>query len=366
MKILFCCGTLNQGGAERVISILASELSKQGHEVEVLLYYKSDICFEFPNDVKISFDEDYIGESSFIKHIYWRRDYIRKSTPDIVLSFLAPFNMINIIATLGLKVPIIVADRNDPRKVPRHFLIRQIRNLLYTFADGIVLQNNSNKNYFSKRIIEKSCVISNPLNLGCYTGAALNVKDKKKEIVSVARVIRQKNPLMLLKAFNEIKDEFPEHKLVYYGSGDLISDLKNQAKKMGISQRVCLNGGTKDVFKKIYKADLFVLTSDYEGMPNALMEAMCIGLPVISTKVSGAKDMIRDGSNGFLVECNDYLQLASKMRILLSNSDLKFKFGKEAVELYKNFDTNIIINQWMSFMKEKIDETHGFDRHHNI
>lgn len=351
MKIMFSDGTLMRGGAERVISILASKLAELGHDVEILLYYDRKICFSINDKVKITSDESFIGKSNIIKHILWRHKYIKIRNPDIVISFLAPFNMVTIMSMIGLNVPIIVADRNDPKRVPENFVIRKVRDFLYEFANGVVVQNNTNKKYFSNKIQNRSKVIFNPVDLKKHEAIALKIKNKEKVIVNVARVIKQKNPLLLLHAFRKITKEFPDYKLVYYGDGDMIDTVKREAECLGIADKVELPGAISDVFDKIQSAELFVLNSDYEGMPNALLEAMCIGLPVISTKVSGAVDVINNEVNGLLVECNDENDLARAIKRMLGNSDLRLRCSENASKLAEQLNVNKITNTWIKYIE---------------
>ena len=350
MKIIFSDFTLLNGGAERVISILANSLCRLGHDIEILLYYDRPISYEIDSKVKIVIAERETRTKSKIKHILYRRNHIKKSGADVVVSFLAPMNMFNIISMAGLKIPLIVADRNDPRKVPTNRIIRVLRNFLYRFADGIVLQNSTNQKYFSKCVQKKSTVIFNPVDLGEYNGAALRCEDKKKEIVSVGRLIKQKNPQMLLNAFSKLADDFPEYKLAFIGDGDMREEIKRAAEQRGLGGRVELNGVTNQVFERIHKSALFVMSSEYEGMPNALIEAMCIGLPVISTKVSGATDVIEHEVNGMVVDCGDERALENAMRKMLLDKELRENCGSNASKLAEQLEVDAIVQQWLDFI----------------
>lgn len=351
LKIMFSDGTLMFGGAERVISILASKLAEIGYNVEILLYYDRPICFKLHNKIKVTSDESYIGKNNIIKHISWRRKYIKEQKPDLVISFLAPFNMVNIVSMFGLNIPLVVADRNDPRKVPENYFTRKCRDFLYTFANGVVLQNNTNKIYFSRKIQKKSRVIYNPIDLKQYTASALKVTNKEKVIVSVARVIEQKNPLLLLRAFKKVSSNFPEYKLLYLGNGDMVNTVAKEAEKLGISDKVDLPGAVTNVFERIQNAELFVLNSNYEGMPNSLLEAMCLGLPVISTKVSGAVDVIKNGENGLLVDCNDEKGLVEAITKMLSDKEFRLKCANNASKLANELNVDKIVDEWVAYIK---------------
>lgn len=356
MKIIFSDATLMHGGAERVISILANSLCELGHDVEILLFFDREIWYTINEKIKITVAEKHIKRKNILSHIVWRRKYIKNAKPDVVISFLAQFNMINIISMLGLKIPLIVADRNDPSKIPTNFILRKLRDFLYRFADRVVVQNESNREYFSLSVQKKSSVIYNPIELGEYSGAALKCDEKENTIVSVGRVIKQKNPLMLFEAFGRISEEFPNYKLVYYGDGVLKNEIRQRAQQLNISERVILPGAVKDVFNKIKNSKLFVMTSDYEGMPNALLEAMCLGLPVISTKVSGATDVIENGKNGILVDCRNVEQLEDAMRKLLRKNELRESMASEAVKLSGQLKTEYIVELWIECINNVIQK----------
>jgi glycosyltransferase involved in cell wall biosynthesis len=356
MKILITNPSLIHAGAERVISILSNSLVEHGHEVELLLYYDQPISYKLDSRVKVTVDEKIIEKSGKLKHLFWRRKYLKNCECDVVISFLAPFNVFNIIAMFGLKKKLIVADRNDPRRIPTNKIMRCVRDFLYRFADGVVLQNSRNRDYFSKSIRKKSTVIFNPVDLGEYIGASLKCEkhEKRKEIVSVGRIIKQKNPHMLLNAFSRLADDFPEYKLAFIGDGDLRDEIKKAAEEKGLGDRVELNGVTNQVFERIHKSELYVMSSEYEGMPNALIEAMCIGLPVISTKVSGATDVIEDGVNGLFVDCNDEEALEQAIRKMLSDEELRNNCGANASKISEQLKVEAITEQWINFIEKVI------------
>lgn len=349
MKILFTDTTLLHGGAERVIALLSNELVRRGYEIEVLLYYDKPIWYNLDKNVKILNDEHFIGKAGVMRHIAFRRKYFKKSDADIIVSFLAPNNMINIISTFFTSKIIIVADRNDPRKTPVNNILRFVRNFLYRFADGIVLQSTNNKEYFSKNVQKKSEIIFNPVDVGEYNRSAL-LTEKKDEIVSVGRLINQKNPFMLMDAYKKILNQHPTYVLTYLGEGDLMDSLKKHAEDLGIAGRVNFLGAVKNVFEYIRFSKLYVMTSDYEGMPNALIEAMCIGVPVVSTKVSGAVDLIAEGVNGRLVNCSDVDELAITMHEMIDNYDKTKDYAVKAVSLNEQLDVVRITDCWLDFI----------------
>ncbi len=353
MKILFTLGALGHGGGERVVSVLSNELVRQGHQVEILLYYDREVWYPLDQKVKVIAEEKETGKKNILSHLLFKRKYVKNNNFDVVISFLAPFNMIAIVSLFGLKTPLIVADRNDPRHVPSNKLVRFARDFLYRFADGVVLQTKANQAYFCKKVQQKSTVIYNPIDLGDATGIGLTAQ-KSKRMVSVARLMRQKNQDMMLDAFCKFQQNHPDYRLTIYGEGDYRPNLEQKIAELGLGQSVDLPGGVKDVPNHIKDAEIFVLSSDYEGMPNALIEAMCVGLPVISTAVSGATDLVIPEENGLLVDCDDTEALAAAMDKMASDGELRKKTSLNAAKLADELTLDKITAQWLQYIKEVI------------
>ncbi len=346
MKLLFTLGALGHGGGERVVSVLASELARIGHEVEIMLYYDREIWYPLNPAVKVVSEEKELGKKGILSHLSFKRKYVKQGGFDAVISFLAPFNMLNIVALFGVKTPLIVADRNDPRRIPSNKLVRLARNFLYRFADCVVLQTKANRNYFAKAIRNKSRVIYNPIDMGKYTGAGLTAQ-KSKRMVSVGRLTKQKNQIMLLEAFCTFAKSHTDYRLTIYGDGDFRPQLEQKIAELGLTQSVELPGGIKNVPEAIKDAEFFVLSSDFEGMPNALIEAMCIGLPVISTAVSGATDLVVTEENGLLTECGNTQELAAAMERMANDPQLRQKTAQKASLLAQELTLDKIAAQWL-------------------
>ncbi|WP_195921505.1 MULTISPECIES: glycosyltransferase family 4 protein [Erysipelotrichales] len=349
-RIVFFDGTLMQGGAERVISILSKSMIKEKYNVTILLYYNEEIFYKLDPNVKVVSVFKNTGSDNILINIKWIRQFL-KSNADIILSFLAPFNMLAIAADFGLKIPIIVADRNDPRKIPSSFLLRKARDFLYLLADGVVIQTTHNRDYFSKYIQRKSAVIYNPISLNDKKGIATKTV-KKKRIVSVGRLMKQKNQLLLLRAFKKVVSMRPGYKLTIYGEGPERPFLEKYILENHLEESVDLPGSVKNVHECIANAEIFVMSSNFEGMPNALIEAMCLGLPSISTKVSGATDLIQDGVNGDLVDLNDEQALADKMIRLIDDDNRRKTYAFNAIELNELLNTETIVKQWIEYINK--------------
>ena len=351
-RYIFFIGTLCGGGAERVVSILSSQMAEQGMPVEVLTYYDKPIAYQVSDKVKITALETFTGSGNKLHNLLQLRKYFKENAK-VVISFLAPFNMMAVAANFGNGIPIIVADRNDPTKIPSNTVLRKLRDFLYIFADGVVVQTKKNQHYFNGIVRKKSVVIYNPIDLGDNAGCALDCP-KEKQFVTAGRLMPQKNQEMMIKAFAAVAKKHPDYQLVIYGEGPSRDKLEKLIEELGVTNQVLLPGNKKNVHDLMKSAEAFVLSSYYEGMPNALIEAMCLGLPCISTKVSGATDLILDHESGLLTEIDHQVEFEKAMLELIENPELKAKFAENAVKLNDALEVSKIMDQWIEFISKTI------------
>ena len=185
-----------------------------------------------------------------------------------------------------------------------------------------------------KALQKKIEVIYNPIFLEDHLVGSSLTTEKQKLIISIGRLETQKNQKMLIRAFSIFERNHPDYQLVIYGEGSQRGELEGLVSELNLTGRVLLPGVVKNVFECLQKAEVFVLSSYFEGMPNTLLEAMCIGVPSVSTKVSGAVDLIEDGKNGYLTEIDDCNMLASRIELLADDPELRFKIGERSSHLY--------------------------------
>ena len=349
-KVVVSCATMGAGGAERVLSVLSYAFADNYDEVIYITWIDVPYFYEIDKRVQKICIENECKSNSLLKKMYWFRKYVQRQHPSIVLSFLDPYNVVVCSSLIFTDVLLIVASRNDPRKVWGDFIHRHIRAIAYRRADGILSQTLSNMQYFRGDLLDKSYVIYNPLFLPReYIGKALGVK-KDKLIVSVARLTCQKNLKMLIKAFSIVHLTHKDYTLIIYGEGPCRSELESFVEEMNLQSNIFFPGATKDVWKKILSAQCFVLSSWFEGMPNSLFEAMSLGLPCISTKVSGAIDFIKSGENGILIDINDYKMMANAITDVIDNASYAYDLGNAASEIYENFKQDKICNKWIDYL----------------
>lgn len=354
MKIVFCTISLKFGGAERCMTILANEFVKNGHEVYFILESNDPSSAYLLNEHiqchpigEIRFNKIH----SFVDPIKKMRNILEDIMPDVIVSFFSNTAVFGWIAQMGLNIPIVFSERNDPQKNETNLTQRIFRAITKHIADYIVFQTEGARTFYGSRIFKKSTIILNPfepLNITNNEGRPQN-----KIISSVGRLTEQKNQILIINAFSRIHQFFPDYKLIIWGDGPLRTKLEEQISMLGLSEKVLLPGTSPSVLNEISDSSLFVLSSDYEGLPNALIEAMCIGIPCISTDCSpgGARELILNNKNGLIVPCNNIDALSEAIKYLLSNPDIARKMGSEAKNIYNRVSVSSIAKQWLDIFE---------------
>ncbi len=359
-KILFVIPSLGSGGAERVISTLSSELAAGGYDVGILLTGNSRIHYELSPKVqltKLECEERYGHLNTAVRYIKRIRDIraaLKENPADVVISFMAENNTDVCLATMGMKVPVIVSERNDPAIDPAGRVKQLLRGLAYHRASGFVFQTPDAQSYFRKGIQDRSCIIYNPLTAKIpepYEG------QRDKRVVSVGRLHKQKNFPMLIEAFAEFSRTYPDYTLEIYGEGPLEESLNQLISEKGLTEKVTLKGFCTDVHEQIRSAAFFVMTSDFEGMPNALVEAMALGMPCISTdcRCGGPRMLTENGKRGLLIPTGDAAALAKAMETLAADPERAKALGDKAAEIKKQVDTQTVVDQWLAYIRHTIE-----------
>ena len=345
-KITIILGSMKRGGAERVISILSRDYAEKGWEVDILLLLFHQIDYKLHPNVRV-FDLTGGEMQSRLKRIpVWLhgiRRHVRKNRPDLVLSFAARINLLTQIACLGMKQRIFISERNDPNCDGRSLGIKLGTKLFYPTASGCIFQTQRASSYFPG--LKNKTIIPNPVEV-------MEVASPKKNdrIVTVGRLTAQKNQKMLISAFSKITSKYPTYTLDIYGAGELLGDLKKYAGDNHVADKVTFHGNVLDLHQQIADAELFVLSSDYEGLSNALLEAMMMGLPCISTNCAGSDEYINDGENGRLVPVGDETALVLALDQMLSDKALRKRCGEQARKDSHAFCKETVLQKWHDTM----------------
>lgn len=351
MKIVFIVGSLSGGGAERVVSELATQMNNQGDDVSVILVAQNKVTYHIPEDVHILDCATIRAKRgmSFFKRITLIRKTINTINPDVCISFTVGVNIYSIISCMFSKHKLVIAERNDPRYDPEDRLTRILRKALYPLADRFVFQTNGEKEFFSEAIQKVSIVIPNPVNPNIpepYNGT------RRKVFVSAVRLFPQKNVKMSIDAFKIVHDEYPDFTFEIYGDGPLKNELQKYIDWIGLNKVVILKGASATLYEDIKDAFAFLLSSNYEGISNSMLEGMALGLPTISTDYpsGGARETIENGKNGFLVPVGGICEMADRMLALIENKELYYCISHNAEKVREEYRTDIITEKWITYI----------------
>lgn len=352
-KIVFVIPDMPGGGTERVVAYLANEYAKRNIETAILLFAGNQRAYELNEKIEVVTVGNPSGGklSARLDRIRKMRLYYKQNSDCQIWAFSVMGAVFSVAATWGMRKnhTFLVSERNDPNRYDHP----KIRNFFYRFADVIVCQTKDAIESFPKGIQKKAIVIPNPIDVGDlqpYTGK------REKKVVAVGRLESQKNHKLLLQAFARFTAKHPEYRLDLYGKGELETELKEVAAKFGIDTSVNFVGFSSRVKEEINSAAMFVLSSDYEGISNSMLEAIALGVPVIATDcpIGGSKAYIEDGKNGFLVPVGDVDAMVAAMEKLADNPELSQKISAEGSKLRERNRVEQIADAFLEAAKIKL------------
>ncbi len=392
MHICLYIGSLQRGGAERVMANLAEHLYEAGWQVTLVTTYHRPPEYVLPHglwdpETGEAYGTDLLEvpwgsghttcqQAAGIRRIYsdpsrpvscgrlrgfmarYRRlrNIWQTERPDVILSFIGYNNIFAIATSLGLHIPVAVSVRSNPSREYASAKLRLPALLLFRRAAGVILQTREAADFFPRKIREKSVILPNAINPDFVRPRYEGERDR--EIVSVGRLDDNKNQSMLITAFAKARASGGQHpgimeyRLHFYGDGPARKKLEQQVKELGLDDAVVFHGSVDNVQERIRKSRIFVLTSREEGMPNALLEAMSAGLSCISTDCpcGGPRDLIQDGSNGFLVSVDDTEALKERLLQLTDDPSLADRMGREASRVQERYNLETVNRRWEEYL----------------
>jgi GalNAc-alpha-(1->4)-GalNAc-alpha-(1->3)-diNAcBac-PP-undecaprenol alpha-1,4-N-acetyl-D-galactosaminyltransferase len=362
-RITLVISALGPGGAERVMSAMASHWSEEGRSVTILTLAPPDArpFFRLADGVVIR-NLDLRQESTNpisavlnnarrVAVLHWA---IRRTRPDVVISFIDTVNVLTLIAAMPLRVPVVVEEHADPQTVSLGWPWRLLRWALYRGAAAVVTVTSTSLRYFPAPIRARGRVIPNPVEL---PPEFRTIPDEEAEpvVVGMGRLGPEKGFDLLLRAFAEVADAFPEWRLEIWGEGPLRPDLTRLARALYIDDRVAFPGLTAQPMRQMRRNRIFVLSSRFESFGNVLCEAMAAGLPVVAFDCpSGAREIVSDGVDGRLVPCGDVDAMASALRDLMAQPEERERLGEAARAVLERFDRRRIMAQWDQLLDRAI------------
>lgn len=367
-KILFYIDHKNRGGAQRVMVELANYFQeKKKYKVVFVTQKRSNpTAYTLNPEVKeilLQDNEQVMFFSKQIDRIKRLANVCVAEKPDIIISFLIIANIIALITGKLKKIPVLISVRNDPQHDRSGSLLFQLlMKMTYPWAAGWVFQTEEAHKYYQNWIHGPVSLIMNPISkevvqeIKKLTNQKSNTSASKL-IVAVGRLDRQKRHDILIKAFSKVYQIDKDVKLVIYGEGSLRKSLEQLVDELQLNDCVFLPGIEKNIITKIKNGAVFVMCSDYEGIPNALIEAMAVGLPVVSTDCpcGGPAMLINSGINGILIPVGDEDKLFEAIIYILTNQRKAVAMGKAATAVRELCDIDNIALQWIKIIDKVID-----------
>ncbi len=287
---------------------------------------------------------------STFRRVTGLRHAIKRSEPDLVISFLGKINMLTVMATRGMGVAVIVSERNNPARQAFRPEWRFLRTYLYGRADRVVTPSQGVLDFFSERIRSRGVVIPNPVDL---PDEQQPRSPGPPTIIAVGRLAEQKGFDLLLNAFAKIADDFPDWTLRIRGEGDLKERLETLRDDLGLQGRAVFPGLTEKPGQWVEEGELFVLSSRYEGFGNVLTEAMVAGLPIVSFDCPwGPSEILTHEEDGLLVKPEDTEALAASLARVMQDAKLRNSLGAKAQRNVRRFERSLILKQWDDMVED--------------
>ena len=353
--ICFVIGAMNYSGAEKVLSIIASELAVKKYRVSVILLEDEVGAVRSENSITTYGAKATGNKISRILN-RWKniRNVVKQLSPDVVVSFGSVCNVNTIPAMFGVSIPLVVCERNDPVYDPRKQSEKFTRWILYRFAKGYVFQTERIRDYFSNSIRKKSAVIPNPI---IDSGIRWSIDACEKSIATVARLDDfQKDHRVMFQAFAKFSDINPDYTLDIYGDGPDRKLYEKLIEEMGMQGKIVLHGKSHRPLESIRTSEVFLLTSKFEGMPNALMEALSIGMPCVSTDCGGggAAELCLMANSGSIVPIGDTTAISDALCELVQDRRKKVEYSDRAVVINDLLSKERIVLKWEDYLSKLV------------
>ncbi|MBD5356434.1 MAG: glycosyltransferase family 4 protein [Bacteroides sp.] len=347
------------GGAERQIIILANQMVNRGHEVHLIILAEEKLCYELDQRV-VKHSLVKAEHGNYLTRILSRRKALIRKLYELGCNIVINFNFqsayFSAFSNKKKTGKILYSERGDPGDKEYGGIMGILRKLTLPRIDTFVFQSNGARDYFNDRYVTKhSIVIPN----ACFIEKQKPYEGlRDRRIVTVGRLSHQKNQKILIEAFSKIAHKYKDYSLELYGDGELKDELYALCHKLGLSKAVHFMGTVSDIGEKIKSASLFVLSSDYEGIPNALIEAMALGLPCISTdcKPGGARLLITNGKNGIITPIGSAEALSEAIDQVLSNPKLAKKISISAMHITEKLSPTNIYDQWENVLRKTCEK----------
>lgn len=363
-KIAFHLNCLEQGGAERVVTNLANQFAEEGYEVIVATEWYGENEFQLGAGVRrvhvglLESDKKKPHAVQMLIRVNRLRHFLKEEKPDILIPFARKAIYRGLMAAYFIRIPVLISIRTDPVGHYDMPLDKIQIPLLFPRADGCVFQTEGAKAFFAPRLQDNSRIILNPIHEK-YIGTAKPAV-RTKTVVQSGRLVDFKNQPMLIRAFVKVHEKHPDYDLKIYGGDSfdgtkqILEDLicENQAQDY-----IRLMGASDTLEKELSDAALFAFTSDWEGLPNALMEAMALGLPIVATDCpcGGPRTIMTHEKDGLLIPIKDEQALVDGINRLIEDPTLAERLGDEARKIADKANGQAVYEQWRDYIEELVN-----------
>lgn len=361
MKICLLVSSMGAGGAERVAATLSNGWVSRGHGVTLVVTYsnKGTCAYQLDPRVELVYLSDHVTQetnNTFVKilRFFALRKIIKERGPTVIVSFLTNVNVAAIAVSFGLALPVVVAERSHPPKMPTDWRLAHLRKLTYPFAATVVMLTTMGLQWVNTNIrTTRVAVIPNPVNFPLPAIPPLSrptdfFSGERKLVLSVGRLVPGKQVDHLIRAFSKIASMHSQWDLAIVGEGPSSAELMALAERLQLSPRIKFIGQAGNVGDWYARADLFVLSSQFEGFPNTLVEAMAYGCAAVSYDCdTGPRDIITSGIDGILIPPDGGEQaLAVTISSLMGNDGERIRMAKAAESVRVRFALSQILDLW--------------------
>jgi len=355
-KILFLTNSLGFGGAEKMLTFVANSLAQRGHSVSIanlngVPAYVNEHRRTVDDAIAVH-DLNRGGRASNKDRLKFILQIAKAQKPDVIIGFTDYPNLYARIVGALLGIPSIMSERGDPARTTGATLKARISRAIVNQSKGGVFQTEGARAFYGRGLQKRGIVIPNPIFINGEV-PQIPYDEREKTVVSVGRLDNfQKRYDVMLDAFKLFSDKHPEYILKLYGHGSDVDVIKSWAEKRGLSEKVRFMGLSTQPMQDICRDGMFLITSDFEGVSNSLLEAMAVGLPCVSTDHTpgGARLLIADHENGLLAPVGDAEKLAAAMCEFAENSELAKKCGENAKDVVNRFAPKKIIDTWEEYI----------------
>lgn len=359
MKILFLISSMGGGGAERVAALLANSWTRRGDDVTLMATFseRGECVYCLDKGVQMEFLSDHCEPTAGrVKRLLTMRRFIRRTRPDVIVSFLTNVNVAALLAGAGLGIPVIASERTYPplESPPLPLFYRVTRRLTYPMASALVAQTAQTAAWIRGLAPNvRIATIPNPVILPLPVSEprvepAEIVGPGDKIILWAGRIDGPKRPEIMIEAFARLAPEMPEWKLAVIGDGPRRAEMKTLIASLGLQDRVILPGFVGNLGSWYERADIYVMTTSFEGFPNSMLEALAHGRTSIAFDVlAGLRELSDDGRRLTLVPDRDHVnELTGALRPLMSSNALRERFAEAAKDVTQVYSEQAILSMW--------------------